>query len=237
MCVAITADGSTIASGSSDKNVKLWDVSTGAAVQSLKGNVAGVMSLSFTQDGSVLSSISSDGTMKKRDMKTFCCTDTCETSSDDDEFNAEEDGVVFCESDQYNVIARENVIEVRQRWTHEHTLMLCAASCGDIKLYDSHKKDTRSSVETTYEGGPTPLFLAASKGRTEMVDNLLEKQANPNAQTSSGLTPLVPASAGGYADIVTALLKNDADPNLQSSTGQTALMSASQGGHAGKREI
>ena len=76
LCVAITVDGSTIASGSSDKSVKLWDVSSGAVVQSLDGHAAQVTSLSFMEESSILSSTSSDGTQKTWDMNNFSCVGT-----------------------------------------------------------------------------------------------------------------------------------------------------------------
>src|SRR5262249_24084332 len=45
--VAFSADGKRIASGSSDKTVKVWDAQTGQQVLTLKGHTDGVHSVAF----------------------------------------------------------------------------------------------------------------------------------------------------------------------------------------------
>ena len=51
----------------------------------------------------------------------------------------------------------------------------------------------------------TALHLAARKAHKEVVKLLLDKGADPNAQTSTGVTPLYDARAG--AEINTPLRK------------------------------
>src|SRR5207302_1655743 len=49
--VAFSPDGSTLASGSGDKTVRLWDVKTNQAKDTLQGHTDGVRSIAFGPDG------------------------------------------------------------------------------------------------------------------------------------------------------------------------------------------
>ena len=62
--VCVTADGSRLFSGSMDKTIKVWDVATGACVQTLQGHTDSVWSVCVSANGSRLFSGSSDNTIK-----------------------------------------------------------------------------------------------------------------------------------------------------------------------------
>jgi len=62
--VAFAPDGRTLASGSVDNTIKLWDVVTGTELRSLRGHTDDINSVAFTPDGRMLASCSSDGTIK-----------------------------------------------------------------------------------------------------------------------------------------------------------------------------
>ena len=81
--VAFSPDGTTLASGSSDRTynywigspsndytVKFWDVGTGAKKAALEGHAYGVWSVSFSSDGTTLASGSRDKTVQLWDVAT-----------------------------------------------------------------------------------------------------------------------------------------------------------------------
>jgi len=66
------SDGQTIASGSFDSSVKLWDA-TGQCLNTLQGHAGGVWSVAFSPDGQMLASGSDDTSVRLWDIKTGQC--------------------------------------------------------------------------------------------------------------------------------------------------------------------
>ncbi|MCK4298095.1 MAG: serine/threonine protein kinase, partial [Planctomycetes bacterium] len=62
--VAFRPDGKTVASGSDDDTIKLWDVPSGRAIATLTGHSAMVYAVAFTPDGSMLASGGGDRVIK-----------------------------------------------------------------------------------------------------------------------------------------------------------------------------
>ena len=56
--VAFSPDGRTLASGSYDETIKLWDVATGRSIATLTGHSRFVNSVAFSPDGRTLASVS-----------------------------------------------------------------------------------------------------------------------------------------------------------------------------------
>ncbi len=67
--VAFSQDGQTLASGSADKTVKLWDAQTGVLKRTLTGHSCQVFSVAFSPDGKMLASGSCE-TVKLWDVQT-----------------------------------------------------------------------------------------------------------------------------------------------------------------------
>ena len=66
--MAFSLDGQTLASGSRDKTIKLWEMASGRERASLTGHgggvFEGVFSVAFSPDGQTLASGSGDNTIK-----------------------------------------------------------------------------------------------------------------------------------------------------------------------------
>ena len=68
--LSYSPDGKTIASGSKDKTIKVWDATTGKLLHTLKGHQGSVNTLSYSPDGETITSSGEDKTIKVWDATT-----------------------------------------------------------------------------------------------------------------------------------------------------------------------
>ena len=89
-------------------------------------------------------------------------------------------------------------------------------------------------VDVNCRGGyysSTPLYEAADRGNTDVVQLLLERSADPNRADLDGETPLYKAVVKGDLDVVRLLLERGAEPNKSDDRGRTPLHEATRKGH------
>ena len=73
-CLTFSSDGASLASGSDDLTIKLWDVQTGGVVKTFHGHTGSVRSVSISADGTTIASGSEDKTIHLWNAQTEeCC--------------------------------------------------------------------------------------------------------------------------------------------------------------------
>ncbi|MEW5948828.1 MAG: ankyrin repeat domain-containing protein [Thermodesulfobacteriota bacterium] len=111
-----------------------------------------------------------------------------------------------------------------------------AAINGDLhiaKLLLGAGVDVDTKVDSGWllNKGWTPVMLAIEKGHTEMVNFLISRGANIEAQNQEGGTPLIVASYNGHPNIVELLIEKGAQVNTRSIAGQSPLRFAVMQNH------
>uniref|UniRef100_A0A3Q0KLV5 Protein kinase n=1 Tax=Schistosoma mansoni TaxID=6183 RepID=A0A3Q0KLV5_SCHMA len=78
------------------------------------------------------------------------------------------------------------------------------------------------NINTVNQFDETALYVASYYGDSEIVDVLLNRNADPNLPTIEGNTPLHSAAFRGHTDVMRQLLTHGADESYKNSLGMTA---------------
>ena len=73
-CLAVDVSNGWFASGSADRTIKIWDLSTGTLKLTLTGHISPVRALKISHRHPILFSVSEDRTVKAWDLETNAVT-------------------------------------------------------------------------------------------------------------------------------------------------------------------
>jgi ankyrin repeat protein len=96
------------------------------------------------------------------------------------------------------------------------SMAYCAMNAFDL-LANTGKTTMNEAAIQMEDDGWTPLHWAAAKGDKKEVENLINSQANVNAQDVEYRTPIFYAAIGGYKQIVEMLIDNGASIKTEGS--------------------
>jgi len=112
------------------------------------------------------------------------------------------------------------------------TLLYYAAYYGRIRMAQYLVQRGADVNMPKQSNGCTPVFIAASRGHTDMVRVLIELKANANTLDKYGWTPLHVSACYGKVSTVKFLVeKCDVRINTKAVNGTTPISSANKGGH------
>ncbi|MCP4727683.1 MAG: hypothetical protein GY863_21770 [bacterium] len=106
-----------------------------------------------------------------------------------------------------------------------------AARAGDLEKVTSLLSGDSGLLEEKDSKGFTPLHIAITKDRREVVRYLIEKGADLNSKNNNGLRPLQTALDRGKNAIADLLIEKGADINIRGFRNQSLLHQASRSGN------
>ena len=83
------------------------------------------------------------------------------------------------------------------------------------KILLRYKADMEGRGKTDFYGTFTPLFIAASNGRLDVLNCLVENGADVNPRTNNNWTPLMITSKYGHVNILKFLVEHGANLDIQ----------------------
>uniref|UniRef100_A0A8B9FXG7 Uncharacterized protein n=1 Tax=Amazona collaria TaxID=241587 RepID=A0A8B9FXG7_9PSIT len=104
----------------------------------------------------------------------------------------------------------------------------CAIFTIDCSRINAHLQFWK--VVESEQDDQTPLHISARLGKADIVQQLLQQGASPNAATTSGYTPLHLSAREGHEDVASVLLDHGASLSIITK-GIAPVHLASQDGH------
>lgn len=123
------------------------------------------------------------------------------------------------------------ILLLGQSYAASDSKLADAIESGSFDLVSSLLE--KGDINATQVDGMTALHWAAYQDKADLVDDLIDRGANPTAENRYGITPLHLACVNGNGRIVSKLLESGADPDDSVNGGETALMTASRTGKIG----
>ena len=151
-CVAISPDGETIVSGSSDKTIKIWNLKTGDLKDTLFGHTDRIHDIAISPDGQTIVSASHDSKIKVWDLKTGDLKKTLSSNS----------GSVF-------VVAVSPDGQTLMSGNWRNTIQIWNIKTGKLNKTLTGHSDTVNSVAISPDG---QTIVSASYDKTIKIWNL-----------------------------------------------------------------
>nr|CAI5865967.1 unnamed protein product [Callosobruchus analis] len=124
----------------------------------------------------------------------------------------------------------ENPSLLTQADSNQRLLIHWSVLSGNVKLV-TYLIDLGTPINPADDTDSTPLILASSAGRSEIVRMILERCDDVNHKTSQGHSALQYAASKGWTEICKYLLDNGADINIADERGSTPLHRAASKGN------
>ncbi|XP_048465114.1 ankyrin-1-like [Rhincodon typus] len=99
-----------------------------------------------------------------------------------------------------------------------------------LKSGPNFRDDGSSPAEHKAQDDQTPLHIASRLGKADIVQQLLQHGASPDAATTSGYTPLHISAREGHEDVASVLLEQGASLSVNTKKGFTPLHVAAKYG-------
>lgn len=104
-----------------------------------------------------------------------------------------------------------------------HEEFFSAIKMGNLEVVKSLIDRKQVDPDFTLDKGSTPLIVAAASGRMKVVEYLLRRRVNINAQDPHGTTALMWAVFKGHRDVAKFLISKGADTKVIRDDGDTAM--------------
>jgi len=111
------------------------------------------------------------------------------------------------------------------------THAVCRGNLKIVRMLIDYGASVGRKEETLYRNKDSPILLAATLNKLEILNELIANGADPDAKNLNGITPLMIAADMGHVSIVEALLEAGADKYIELH-GSTALDMAKDEGHS-----